>query len=425
MILSPTYACTASPDQEPQPAEVRREPRSAPEAAACELLLRAIGGRPSPALADELAALGPEVIPFLLRVLTNEGVPVGADPEHPLVLEVTPELQDQLLSALASLPRDPLLLRLRSCVASTNFEERIACLRVLGRTGASEQLDLLASLAAPSAPAGLLPPSVRKAFQEALGQILERDGKAVSRLPDLYTRIPQALIFPLIRAAEEGTPSRAIELLAGLLGIRSEADPFLLSELVRLAGQGSIPAPREVCEKPRRFLTGADLQGLNAAVTLAGALDDHEAVPELTRLLDHDDPQVARGARSALRKIARKDLGRRAEPWTAWYQKESEWWRTRSASIGQDLVGRDPAKAAAAVLELGARRIRRDDAALMLAEALSRPEADIVRTCCQALGYLGSPLAVPALERAAQHEDIEVSGAAREALAQIRKTPGA
>lgn len=404
---------------------VRQEPHPSRADAASELVLRALGGKPSPTLSDDLAKLGPEVIPFLLQVLTKEGVPVSADPENPVVLKATPELQDKLLEALASLPREALLQRLRAAVASTDFEERIACLRVLGRMGTNEQMDLLASLAAPIGSTELLPSKVRTAFQEALVQILARDRKAFSRFADLYTTIPQALIFPMIRAAEEEAPLRAIELMAGLLGTRAEADPFLLTEMARLADQSPIPTPPEVRAKPRQYLAENDVQRLSAAVTLAGALDDHEAVPELTRLLGHSDAQVGRGARKALGKIARKDLGKLPGPWTAWYQKESEWWRTKSASIGQDVIGSDPVKAAAAIMELGGRRIRRDDAALMLAEGLRRPEADLVRTCCLTLGHLRSALALPALETAAEHRDSKVREAASAALAQIRRVPGA
>ncbi|MFN0007916.1 MAG: HEAT repeat domain-containing protein [Planctomycetota bacterium] len=424
MILLLTTPFPISPEQAPQAAEVRQQPRSARQRAATDLVLRALGGNPSPTIAQELSALGPDLIPFLLQVLTKEGVPVGADPEHPVVLKATPELQGQVLDALAALPREPLLQQLRTYAASTDFAERVACMRVLGRTGTNEQMDLLASLAAPIGPTGLLPSKVRTAFQDALVRILARDSKAFSRFVDLYGRIPQALIFSMIRAAEEQSAPRAIELLAGLLGTRTEADPFLLAEITRLADQSRLPTPREVCALLRRYLADADLQRLRPAVTLAGALEDHEAVPELARLLEHEDAQVCRDARSALKKIVRKDLGRLPGPWTAWYQNESGWWRANSSSIGQDVVGSDPVKAAAAILELGKRRIRRDEAALMLAEGLLRPEPDLVRTCCQALGHLASPLAVPALEKATRHRDLEVSAAAREALAQIRRLPG-
>jgi HEAT repeat protein len=62
---------------------------------------------------------------------------------------------------------------------------------------------------------------------------------------------------------------------------------------------------------------------------------------------------------------------------------------------------------------------------MILAEGLARPEPDIVRTCCQAIGHLRSTSAVPALETATQHGDPEVREAAIEALSQIRGAKGA
>jgi hypothetical protein len=300
-------------------------------------------------------------------------------------------------------------------------EACIAGIRVLETIGDHRDLGLLHRLAETGGPELTSTPGQRTAFESALRAILIRVPAARAAMRQSYATASPSLAFSIVRATRGGPPAIELESLVALLGWRPAEDPLLLGEIARAARSGELPAPEALCASVRRALTGTHTELLRAAALACGELEDEAAVPGLIALLDHADAGTVRTARTALQRIAHKDLGAQAAAWESWYRAETEWWAERSERCADEIARGPASSAAAAVTEAARCRLFRGEVARILAGGLGRREVQIVHLCCQALGQLRTATAATYLEPALTHPDAKVRDSARRAIQLIEE----
>lgn len=391
---------------------------------AISVLLRAAGNplQERAVTEKELRELGSAAAPTLLDVVARRKVDVDVGEGRILAVELAPEVCEVALHVLVSVPRAELLPLLETLAAAQQTtERRMAGMNVLARMGDERDLDLLQQLSAPADADNVIAPEQLQAYEDALAAILERSPASRQRLVKTFVDARPELVVCIVYAVERGQPSSALESLARLLGQRTQEDSFLLGEIARVAQRIHPPTSLIARASVRAYLEAPDPLLVRAAVQASAELEDDEALPALIGLLEEEDASMTSAARDALARIAHKDLGAQPEEWALWYRSELAWWKIESENRADALAQGDASKAAAAILDIGRRRLYRHDAARMLVRGLERSEPHLVHMTCQVLGQLSSPTVVPELNLALTHGDVEVRNAARMALWRIEE----
>ena len=401
------------------PADARTA--GAAQGRAAEVLLPAIADRglALELVRRELAGLGEGSSRELLAIAAERRVVVRVA-EREVRLELRPELVDAVLDALAGLPAPSRAGLLEAIVARTdNRGERFTALAMLERVGEGEDLALALRLAGDGSLAQVDPEEALR-FEEAAAGCLARAGEDAPPLTHLYVEAHPALAAALLRAIAREPSALALQRLGELLGRRTELDAFALARFAAAAAHLSALQPETVRAPVRSLLASPLPDVVAAAASVAGLLQDPLAAPRLCALLQEHDAQVRGAALGALRRIAGRDLGGDPAAWRAWCGSESAWWESEAPQL-LDLATSGPiAEASAAIVAIARRRLHRHEQAEVLAGCLERSEVEVACLAADALGALGSPLALQALERARDAGDVRMREAARRALGRLR-----
>ena len=148
-------------------------------------------------------------------------------------------------------------------------------------------------------------------------------------------------------------------------------------------------------------------------------LQDHDAIESLTSLLDHQSLSIRNATHAALTQIT--GLGFPADParWRSWYSLERKWLKERAPVLLNQLAGDDPVFVARAIREITTHLLQRPLFAEEIEGVLQRREPYLRALACTALGRIGGPTQLPALEICAYDTDQRVVSAARQAIERL------
>jgi hypothetical protein len=338
----------------------------------------------------ELAALRPAPVGELFLVARLRAWPE----EWPAPGRAAPELGEPVLQAvfgaLLDAPRAELRAHLAGLIDGPFLPaEREVALEILGEVGLREDLELALRLATPGPTEGT-PPSLRRALLDALAGMFGRDPPSVQLVRELFDRAGPGLLDALVISLERAETPQGLIVLAALLGRSPEMDALVLSAIARVGRALQQPVDLGARVVVRGYLSNPDSALVQQATLAVAALGDDGATGDLIELLHSDDRSVRFNVHRALREITRLTLPPAAEAWEAWFAEESRWWEEDSTRVFADVRGGEPVAAARAVREILRHRLGRHDLAQALRPCLSRPEPDLARMACAALGQLGS-----------------------------------
>jgi HEAT repeat protein len=323
-----------------------------------------------------------------------------------------------LIAALDKLPRDAVLAHLAARAREPMAEdERRSALDLLARMGRRSELKLCLELAGASTAGAPLETSLREGLERALAGICEREPTAPRALATYFSRSQPALQTVIADVIAERGDDEALPLLAELLeGATPQTASLLLLAIGGVAQHTDYVEDLLALERVRGFLGHPD-EGLAVLACLAvEKLRDHEAVPDLIVLLEDGDMNLRRRAHATLCGLTGLGMPAEAEPWIVWLDESLTWWEERAEPCRIALVSGTPAEAAAAVLEVAGQRLFVHEVVQLLALGLQRPETDIAKSACRALGTIPESRARRALARLALHPDPELAELALAAI---------
>ena len=299
--------------------------------------------------------------------------------------------------------------------------ERLAALDILGRNGTAKDFSALLRWSGPAEAERRAARTVCYGFEEALGNVLDREPVSSDEVADLYRAAHLSLVPSVLRGLGARPSEERIDALAEVLGIVPEADALVLTELGQQGKLVRHPIDQGARERVRVYLTGSEPARLVAAILATEQMEDVGAVPVLVELLEHADRNVRDRALMALKSITTEQLGRDPTAWREWYASALNWWNERAPELKQQVGDVRPSIASRAVLELSKHRFFRHELADSVARGLDHAENEVVILTCAALGHLASPKsALRLIERIDDH-DLEVR---RAALLALRRMTG-
>jgi HEAT repeat protein len=262
-------------------------------------------------------------------------------------------------------------------------------------------------------------PEVERAFEHALGELLDRRPQLCESVAGQMREADPSLLLPLVRQLARPRTPRQLELLADQLGRVPGADALLLGEIERAASGATLSVARRVRPRVRSLLGSADPLTCLAACRAVAALEDPEAVEALIVLLGSDHQALQAAALGSLERLTQRRLGPEAEPWSDWYAAEIAWW---SGDAQRELLAvrrRVPRELAPAVMGLARGGLFREEIAPALTPLLRHRDPDVARLTASVLSTLGTRAALPALADVLAHADPAVAEGAHKALRRI------
>lgn len=382
------------------------------------VIRRALAGLSDPerapeSVAFELAGFGPGVAPALLEAVDGGLVETDGTSRPPTLLE-----RRILLQALGRLGRDvvrPLVERERIGEQGFSKTTRLAA---LGEVGEASDLDRAVAIATPATPREALEPGVADELRTTCERILRRDPAGCGRLRSLVQGSRAELTRSMLEGATATGTREALGLLAGLLGLFPELDPFLLENVAAVGRRVHRPIDPDVLEDVRHYLWESDATLRRDAVFAVGALRDEDAIGRLVRLC-REEPSATPVFCEALGEITGLRFGDQVERWRTWYEKEKAWQRDDAPRLFADLRNSDVAAVGRALNELAQRRIFRREISDAVEPLIDRPEPAIRRRACMTLARTGSRAQVPRLVELLDDEDDSVVRAAHAALVSL------
>jgi HEAT repeat protein len=356
----------------------------------------------------------------LFEILVVEGVPgawtedgsgIALD-EHRLGV-----VSDCLLSASGSALR-ALLVRVAQEEPRLRFRE--VGVEILGEMGLTRDIRLLVLLAAPlDESTEVLPRSLRKAFEHALEEILERSEGGLLVVREVFDETHVGLRSAIVDAVESLRSEFGLETLADLLGRTKGLDAHVLTAISRVATHVTHPVDESVHAAVRERLDDADAAVMHTAIRACGRLEDYESLPKLLELLASDDEGTRSTAHRGLQDLTGLRFRLDERLWRSWYERETRWWQELQPDLARDVRRGSEGAATKAVMAFAGRHLWRHRLAEVLQDALLRRETTVVVHACRALEELGSARAVPGLLEALEHREAGVRFAAWEALESI------
>ncbi len=367
-------------------------------------------------LRQELAAQGDAAIPMLFAVADTGIVPSGV--VEPEIYVVPPPVLATIWATFAELRPSAIRDHVEGFArADVPARTRMTALRLVGGTGATGDLVLMAGLAAPERTDPS--PDMVAAFQRALATLVDREPSALRWIQELFEEAHPALWKPTLQVISRSQEPDRLMALASLLGAVPKADAFVIGEIGGLARRGLGTLDEYVRGSVRGYLDSKDENLLRAATRTSGELCDEAAVADLIHILGREDEETAKIAHAALRCITSCDLGSQASRWEAWHREEQRFWREESHIWIASLRSSEPADVARSLNKLSTWRLYRHELASAIVPVLDRSEPSLRRMACAALAALGSPAVREEIEPLLHDRDPSVAEAAREALSRL------
>ncbi len=360
------------------------------------------------AAAEALAQLGEIALPVLFECLATRTRPGGG--------ALGSEGERSVLDAFARTPSSACRAFLQQALAASEREitQSGTILRILTETGSSEDLTLAIDAAVVERN-GVFE-TLGPALADATESILRRDERAWFHLSSQIRSAELNAAAALVRGAGRVGGARALEMIGDLLDLATELDLVLLSQVVVAAQGNAEPIPVELLARTRSYLWSDDMQVVRSATLASGELEDHDAVGDLIRLLEHDVPAVRTSAAWALTRITGLRLGEDPSRWAAWFEEESRWFEARAEGLFADLRHGDTILIRAALHELGTHRFQAPRVAGEVVATLRHPDGRVRATACSVLGRLGVRSTAPALVDLLEGDEAGTARAALETL---------
>ncbi len=356
---------------------------------------------------QELAALGPDVLPWLFDALRTsvESTETSVD-----------RTESTLLYAFCLMPAVRLtpFLESRATVHATS-DVRIAALRILAETSCARDVSLILRFANDASGDA----SVERALESTVDALLARDLSTYAALERSYHTTPTTLRPAIVRAVARAESSEGLRLLSRLLHRDDELRPLLLVSIGRMSGALPRPMGEDVLSNVRRFVLEADPIALPEAILAVGYLDDCESIPQLIALLKSSRRGLRANALWSLKRITSLGIAETPERWTSWYQSEREWWHDEWPSVLADLRGAHSDRAKIALTKIATRHLFRHALASEVVQLVTHNDVDVATLACRTLGQLESRAALPGLIEALRHDDMILRMAAWNALRTI------
>jgi hypothetical protein len=404
---------------EPPPAVCGVVPALNPAEQRVVSALRATREKPPPpteTLSRAVAKDAADSVEGLLSILESRLVPAleGQPVQH------LSGLQEELVQAgLRSLKRAAVMpIVEQHLAASSTSETRAGAITVLGLFGKSDDLRRIVGLATAQ---GEKPCDERTstALTHAVASVLKNDAHAFE---DLYRSTmwqQPAVVSAIIAGIGETRDSRGLSCLSELL----VACPNLASEVL---AQIQVVGPSfnreldvECGTRALKYVEDASPSLSRSALLAVGTLEDERAIPALIALLDSEDEGLRADVWWSLRRISGKELPAQSVEWSRWYQAEDLWNTHERPRVLARLRDRDRALCSEAIRACMDHRLYRHQLAPALGELVRGADAARAVLAAQVLGELGSPVAIPWLNAAAEFDVSSVAQASRDALARI------
>lgn len=383
------------------------------------------------ALGRDVLALGAACVPEVLEALRRAQPlwPTGGAGDRPLPDSAI----DGLLLGLRALPTLPVVDALSKAAApGASSSLRCNALQVLNRLGTRAELGLLFEIAVPPSAAEPaqaaaeppLEPEGDLALNAALGQALQGLLAREARVPESLRAELEGLPDEPWNAAVDGlTASRA----RGAAGVLAESlqrwpgrDVALLSHIERLCIDGDREIGPDGRARLRACLRAPEPATRRLAFQLGGRLVDIDWIEPAIAGLEDPDASVRSSAHWALAAITGQRFRRDPQQWRAWFEQELAWWGEHGEALLAQLEHIERPQLGRALQDLVRHRLHRERIATALLPLLGREDAPLCALVCAALGQLGAPAALPALERELEDRAEPVRLAAAAALRRLR-----
>lgn len=399
-------------------------------AAACPRVLALLDSMspqaPVEAVAQQLAQLGPGALPILVAIWADQPLP-GADQlpgprpeESPLQYQRRRETTlEACRRALDRLEGQLLYEYLRERAgAGASLGQQVALVQLLGEIGNASAVPTLVGIMNGIPELGLRCEVHASCCRRALQQLLRREGGgAYDQVQRAFSSLATAARRVVVEAAGEIGTEADTDLLGNLLGAHEDLDLTILEQLVKVGQRPGFP--RSITEKIRDQLGSPRASVRRLAAQALGRMRVAEAVGGLIAALDDADEIVVREAHQALFLLFGVMRPPERGAWRAVWEEEEGWQEQRCPQLLIALRSADAGEQIEALTELSRHRLHADALTDPIGELLSGTVAPIRQAACSALGRLGSPRAIPHLERAAEDETAAVRSSAVQALLQL------
>ena len=352
--------------------------------------------------AQQVAELGPDVVPHILLALGRTDDPSGTR-------------REVLLGACSSIPNAELYAVLRELAhEAARSELRPGALNLLGGMGTGGDLRLMIRIATKE------PDDLSDNLRSALANVLRHNPSAYSNLWPVSNDSPSALLPSIVDAITDVGDARGLPTLAGLLNdSRRIAAYRVLQAITSVAEHSHPPFDMRVLADVRRLLGQAHGENLAAAAKAVSRLEDFEATQKLIELLNSDIPRVKTEALQGLHYLTGLNFRSDSTRWAAWYESERRWWQDEAPAVIDALDSPETAKVLAAINAIVSRRLFRGELAAELARLLDHPNEGLRSLACTAMGQLGSSVEVPTLIDCLNDNTDAVRASAAHALKKI------
>lgn len=360
-------------------------------------------------LAEELARLGPEWIPFWRGWLVGEGIEavfLASGEYRPDAWAVAPEAAGELaLAALSKLPADAVLADLERGILRDGPTpgDFLAAFRVLASLATADGLPLYWKMTALLGPDVAELPRFRAEAEQALAAILGRDARGWRQLSERLVRLEPHEVALFLGSAHAAGRAEAYPLVVELFD--RELDSRLCTEALRTLARLEREQPwrfePELLGRVQRAWPRLDADDRRVVIRLLGASEDRLALAPLREWLADSDPLLASNAAAALVELARLDFGRDEVAWERWEEREQAWWDAEYEPLLARLEA-GPESAARACAELASHPLFRREIARALGSRLRTFDPKVQALAATCASTLGSRAALPGLAALAQ-----------------------
>ncbi len=361
------------------------------------LVIRVLEDEPGGASRAALELASPAVVPELLEVLVEGGIPASWGPTDRPRTSLDGQRLEAVRSALTRVPMAALREEAtRRIDDDPRPRPREILIALIGERGDAADLSILGKLGTLE-PTVEVPRSLESALVRALVAIAVRDPRAVPRMDGIFDSVPSGLRTAVVDSLVGMGSKEALLELGTLLDRDPALDADLLWAIVRLGDDLTPPHPEDLLGHVRSFLASSDAVRFQAAAHACGVLGDHEAIPSLVEALERKEENERVAVSRALRELTGLEQGDAPGAWSCWLESEQRWWEESAPLLLGELAAQEPERIVRAMARIAGHRLHSDVLARALVACLERSEEELVLMACEGLRQLGSPEALVGL----------------------------
>lgn len=366
----------------------------------------------APPLAEQIAALGPAVLPPLFAELPA----IASDFRRAADFEA-------VLEAFRRFPPGEVHAVLLAATAEAEAAEDLPmALRVLGAVGGDGALAVLVQLRSRFDEAALAGSAVKGAIVDALAGILAHGAKALVGVEGAYAGGDETLREGLLDALERTGGPAAVGALARIFAAGPPERQAILRRLLRMPVLGVEPVGEAFEAAIRKQLADRAPEARKLAAMCVARFHFAGCLDPLVAVLADPSEDVSRAAIQALEKLTGVRLTG-AAAFAAWLEKEGEWLQRRLGDELEALRMGEPERIVELLGSLSRRKLHRDRVVEAVCLQLRSENAVVRRAACAALARLEAPGSIPTLLLTLSDDDEKVKSLAMTALASVTRLP--